>query len=84
MVNSGSSANLILLSALINLGRLQLGDRVGVSGVTWSTNIMPIIQLGLIPVLIDVEKDGVNIDDESLSDEINTLNALFITNVLEH
>jgi len=82
MVNSGSSANLILLSALINLGRLQLGDRVGVSGVTWSTNIMPIIQLGLIPVLIDVEKDGVNIDDESLSDEINNLNALFITNVL--
>ena len=82
MVNSGSSANLLLLSALINLGRLKPGDRIGVSGVTWSTNIMPVIQLGLIPVLIDVEKDGVNINDDSLSKEIDTLKALFITNVL--
>src|SRR5665213_126554 len=46
-VNSGSSANLILIPALLNLGRLQKGDRVGFSAVTWSTNVMPLIQLGL-------------------------------------
>jgi CDP-6-deoxy-D-xylo-4-hexulose-3-dehydrase len=82
MVNSGSSANLLLMASLINLGRIEVGDRVGVSGVTWSTNIMPLIQLGLKPVLIDVEKDGVNINNETLSQEISTLKALFVTNVL--
>lgn len=82
MVNSGSSANLILLASLINLGRLKRGGRVGVSGVTWSTNIMPIIQLGLVPVLLDVERDGVNVDPSALTKEIANLDALFITNVL--
>ena len=71
MVNSGSSANLLLIASLINLGRLKTGNHVGVSAVTWSTNIMPLIQLGLIPVLIDVEKDGVNIDDKTLLSKIN-------------
>lgn len=82
MVNSGSSANLALMAALLNLGRLKLGDRVGVSGVTWSTNIMPIIQLGLVPVLIDVEQGGVNICFKSLEENIEKLDALFVTNVL--
>ena len=82
MFNSGSSANLALMAALLNLSRLQLGARVGVSGVTWSTNIMPIIQLGMVPVLIDVEEGGVNIDVKSLAQDIESLDALFITNVL--
>lgn len=82
MVNSGSSANLILMASLINLGRLKSGARVGVSGVTWSTNIMPIIQLGLVPVLLDVEPGGVNVDQAALIKEIRNLDALFITNVL--
>ena len=82
MVNSGSSANLLLIASLINLGRLKTGNHVGVSAVTWSTNIMPLIQLGLIPVLIDVEEDGVNIDDKTLLSKIENLDALFITNVL--
>ena len=82
MVNSGSSANLILLAALINLGRLRKGAKVGVSGVTWSTNIMPIIQLGLTPILIDVEDGDVNIGMTSLIENVTQLDALFITNVL--
>ena len=82
MVNSGSSANLALMAALLNLDRLKLGSRVGVSSVTWSTNIMPIIQLGMVPVLIDVENGGVNVDVESLVQNIESLDALFITNVL--
>src|SRR3989338_1547943 len=36
-VNSGSSANLLLIQALLNLGRLKAGDRVGFSALTWST-----------------------------------------------
>ena len=54
-VNSGSSANLALVQALLNLGKIQKGDMVGFSALTWSTNVMPIIQLGLEAVPIDVE-----------------------------
>ena len=82
MVNSGSSANLVLIAALLNIGRLKIGSKIGVSGVTWSTNVMPIIQLGLIPVLIDVEEGGVNINLKTLQKEVHNLDALFITNVL--
>src|SRR3989338_3999708 len=56
-VNSGSSANLALIQALLNLGKLKKGDPVGFSALTWSTNVMPIIQLGLTAVPIDVEMD---------------------------
>ena len=38
MVNSGSSANLAIIQALLNLGKLKKGDLVGFSAVTWSTN----------------------------------------------
>src|SRR3989344_8843098 len=49
-VNSGSSANLALIQALLNLGKLKKGDPVGFSALTWSTNVMPIIQLVLTAV----------------------------------
>ena len=81
-VNSGSSANLLLIQALLNLGYLERGDRVGVSAITWSTNIMPLIQLGLIPVSIDGELDSLNISPRTLSERIEGLRAVFLTNVL--
>ena len=59
-VNSGSSANLVLIQALKNLKYLNNKDKIGVSSITWSTNIMPIIQLGLIPVPIDINLDTLN------------------------
>ena len=45
LFNSGGSANLALLQALKSLGRLKEGDHVGFSALTWSTNVMPIIQM---------------------------------------
>src|SRR5262249_30710372 len=50
LVNSGSSANLLLLQSLKSVGRLVAGDKVGFSALTWSTNVMPIIQMGFEPV----------------------------------
>ncbi len=81
-VNSGSSANLILIQALLNLGRLKKGDKVGFSALTWATNIMPLIQLGLVPVAIDCEVDTLNISTATLKEKINEIDALFLTNVL--
>lgn len=84
LFNSGGSANLALLQALKNLGYLKGGDRVGFSAVTWSTNVMPIIQMGLVPVAIDCDTETLNVMSDNLVERILTtdLRALFITNVL--
>ncbi len=83
-VNSGSSANLAIIQSLLNLGRLKVGDKVGFSALTWSTNVMPLIELGLKPVPIDVELDTLNISNRTLQDVLNKtkLSAVFITHLL--
>ena len=59
MCNSGSSANLLALAALMSplLGdkRLMPGDEVITAAAGFPTTINPIIQLGLVPVFIDVK-----------------------------
>lgn len=83
-VSSGSMANLVLLQALLNLERLKKGDRVGVSALTWATNIMPILELGLMPVIIDCQKTTLNVSLAGVKEahEKEPLQALFITNAL--
>src|SRR5258708_39112975 len=84
LFNSGGSANLAMLQALKNLGRLRDGDKVGFSAVTWSTNVMPIIQLGLEPVAIDCQPDTLNVMSSTLLSRLDEtrLRALFFTNAL--
>lgn len=82
--NSGSSANLALISALINLGRLRGGDRIGFSALTWATNVMPLLQLNLNPVPIDILLENLNVNSWNLDEKLEreNLQALFITNLL--
>lgn len=84
LFNSGGSANLALLQALKNLGRLSTGDKVGFSAVTWSTNPMPIIQLGMIPVALDCARDTLNVSSSEVEKCLREypLKAIFITNAL--
>jgi CDP-4-dehydro-6-deoxyglucose reductase, E1 len=84
LVNSGGSANLAILQSLKNLGRLKDGDKIGFSALTWSTNIMPIIQLGMHPVPIDCDRRTLNTMSHQLKKRLNDidLQALFITNAL--
>lgn len=84
LFNSGGSANLALLQALKNLGRLQAGDKIGFSSLTWSTNVMPIIQLGFEAVAIDCEPKTLNVMSHNLEERLSAveLKALFITNAL--
>lgn len=83
-VSSGSMANLVLIQALLNIGRLNKGDKVFISSLTWATNIMPIIQLGLIPVSLDCEIQTLNVSSKILIENIETIGAkaLFLTNAL--
>jgi CDP-6-deoxy-D-xylo-4-hexulose-3-dehydrase len=62
MVNSGSSANLVGLAALVHTGQLRLGDEVLVPAVAWSTSLFPVAQCGLRPVLVDVDPQTLCID----------------------
>lgn len=62
MTNSGSSANLIALTALRMQGKLQAGDEVITPALTWATTVFPIAQVGCVPVLVDVQRDTFNID----------------------
>lgn len=84
LFNSGGSANLAMLTALLNLGKLQRGDKVAFSALTWSTNPMPIMQLGLEPVPVDVDVRTLNVMSTQLRDVIRTqeIKAFFATNVL--
>ena len=61
LFNSGGSANLAILQTLKNLGYLKQGDEVGFSALTWSTNVMPIIQMDLVPVAIDCAINTLNV-----------------------
>lgn len=65
MVNSGSSAVLLMLAAQVELGRLRPGDEVLCPAVTWSTSLFPIAQCGLVPVLVDVDPRTLCICPES-------------------
>lgn len=84
LFNSGGSANLAMLQALRNLGRLKQGDRVGFSALTWSTNTMPIIQMGMIPVAVDCDMRTMNVMSGTLEQRLaqTDLQALFLTNAL--
>lgn len=66
MVNSGSSANLLMFEALLrptkSKPRLHTGDGILVPAIAWPTTIWPIIQLGLIPLFVDVDPKTLAID----------------------
>ena len=65
MVNSGSSANLVAAAVLMNPafpGRLQPGDEVLVPAVAWSTTYFPLVNVGLVPVLVDVDLETFTLD----------------------
>ena len=58
MTNSGSSANLLALSAL----DIPKGSEIITPALTWATTVFPIAQAGFVPVLVDVERETYNID----------------------
>jgi CDP-6-deoxy-D-xylo-4-hexulose-3-dehydrase len=66
MVNSGSSANLLIFEYLLRAsngkGKLKPGDGVLVPSIAWPTTIWPILQLGLKPVFVDVDRETFQID----------------------
>jgi len=84
MVNSGSSANLAIFEALLRPSAgeplLKIGDGVLVPAVAWPTSIWPIIQLGLVPVFVDVDPKTISINldlAENIIRENKNVKAIF-------
>ncbi|HBG48816.1 MAG TPA: lipopolysaccharide biosynthesis protein RfbH [Cyanobacteria bacterium UBA9971] len=85
--NSGSSANLLALTALTShrLGekRLKTGDEVISVAAGFPTTINPIIQNGLIPVFVDIEVGSCNIKVDEIEKSITEkTKAIFIAHTL--
>ena len=87
MVNSGSSANLIIIESLlrrsIKFNNLKQGDEIIVPALSWPTTIWPIIQLGLTPVFADSNSESLAICLKSAEKLISKkTRAIFLIHVL--
>lgn len=87
--NSGSSANLLALTALTShkLGdkRLKKGDEVITVAAGFPTTVNPIIQNGLVPVFVDCETATYNIDATQIETAISPkTKAVFLAHTLGH
>ncbi len=79
MVNSGSSA----LYLAVELLGLQPGDEVVTCGLTFSTDIAPIVRAGGVPVLVDAELDTYCIDPARIEEMITPrTKALLVPNLI--
>lgn len=85
MFNSGSSANLAIVTALkyIKESKIQEGDNIIVPAVSWSTTYYPITQNGFILNFVDIDLDTLNIDVSKIENAINPkTKAIFAVNLL--
>jgi len=83
MVNSGSSANLIMLAALKQYFGWEDGSEIIVSVVGFPTTIAPIIQNNMVPRFVDIEWASLNWSLEQIKEVINEKTvAIFSSPVL--
>ncbi len=87
MVNSGSSANLLMTAALFFTKnpdlKLERGDEIIVPAVSWSTTYYPLGQYGLRMKFVDIDRETLNYDLEALEAAItDKTKALMVVNLL--
>ncbi len=87
MVNSGSSANLLMVSALLYCTdpkiTLRPGDQVIVPAVSWSTTYYPLAQCGFVQKFVDIDPETLNYDLLSLEAAIDSeTRAIMVVNLL--
>lgn len=87
LTNSGSSANLLAVSALTSykLGdrRVNPGDEIITVAAAFPTTIAPIIQNRAVPVFVDIELETYNIDTSKLEDALlEKTKAVFLAHTL--
>jgi len=84
-VTSGSTANFLLVAAVIEKYNLKKGDKVILPACTWVTNINPIFQLGLTPIFCDINFEDYSFDIDNLkriSSKHPDIKMIFVTHLL--
>lgn len=64
-VNSGSSANLAALYALLLSGKLR-NNKIVVPAVSWVTTVTPAVQFGMEPIMCECDEDNLGLNIEHL------------------
>ena len=83
MVNSGSSANLVMIAALKKYFEWEDGDEIIVCVCGFPTTINPIIQNNLKPVFVDIDYSDLNWNLDQIKEKITTkTKAVFSSPVL--
>jgi CDP-6-deoxy-D-xylo-4-hexulose-3-dehydrase len=85
MVNSGSSANLLMVAALFfrKENPIKPGDEVIVPAISWSTTYTPLSQYGLKVKIVDVDAKTLNFDLDQLAAAITSnTRVIFAVNLL--
>ena len=85
MVNSGSSADLLLCFLLMDpaWARLERGDEILIPAVTWPTQIWSALMAGMKVRLVDVDPRTLNIDLDDLEHKItDKTRALFLVHLM--
>ena len=86
MVNSGSSANLLASFALINpkkRNRVKSGDSFLIPALCWSTSLWPLVQCGLKPIFIDINKKNFCLDEQKINNKIlNKVRVILTIHIL--
>lgn len=85
MVNSGSTANLLMVGSVVLNPKYDLspGDEVIVPAVSWSTTYFPLTQYGLKLIFVDIDKDTLNLDSDKVEAAISPkTKAILAVNLL--
>ena len=83
MVNSGSSANLVMVAALKKYFGWKDGDEIIVCSCGFATTVAPIVQCGLKPVFVDIDWQDLNWNLKEVEAKINErTRAIFSSPVL--
>ena len=84
-VNSGSSANLLMVDALKESGRLRNRTAI-VPAISWATTVTPFLQLGFETILCDADPDTLGLDIDHLEQLIarHDPSVLALVHVLGH
>ena len=82
--NSGSSANLLMLSSLLQANIIKKNSKVVVPAICWSTDVAPIFQLNLNPLLCDINLENLSLDLSHLEKIYRTEkpDVLFLVSIL--
>ena len=75
MVNSGTSA----LRIAIDLLRLEPGDEIITSPLTFSSDVAPMVQSGIVPVFVDIDPDTFQLDASKIAEVVGPRTKAILT-----